>query len=314
MKRIPQTWASGIGQDITTAFKGVGEVLARLAEPLMRYATVYLALATALPIIHYEPVYNACIGIVVSTPEFVLIGALAIAENAVKSDNKRWGKALFWVCGLLAAIMIATFIDIFIWSFPDIALRILNFSRCLTAVGFSIVLSKLAEVQKDEPQNVQSPGSNLVQIEQQVNHLAEQMNLLVGQVQQMFNVQRQEVQSLVQSFVSEQRVNTEPSLNLDEPALNGCSVRLNQESEPIEPIQVNLGSKPLHVAQQVQAEPPQNATFNLASEPVQVRVKRFIHEQVQSTGQVPKLDEIMNTCGCSKGSASQGRKEYTSVI
>lgn len=326
-KRIPQMWANGIGQDITTIFKGVGEILARLSEPLMRYSTVYLALATALPIIHYDPLYNGCIGIVVSTPEFVLVGALAIAENAVKSGNKKWGVILFLVCALLSIIMIATLVDIFIWSFPDIALKILNFSRCLTAVGFSIVLSKLGQVQEEEPLNVQS-GSNLMQIEQQVNQLSEQMNLLVQQVQGMFNVQRQEVQSLVQSFVAEQRVNTEPSLNFDVLASEADSLRLNQESEPIEPIPLNPISEPVPMVQQVQAEPTKvqlvkKVHLEPASiepkqvqeeEPVNIRVKRFVHEQVQSTGQVPKLDEIMNVCKCSKGSASQGRKEYQSAL
>lgn len=315
MKRIPQSWANGIGQDITTIFKGIGEILARLSEPLMRYSTVYLALATALPLIRYAPIYNACIGIVVSTPEFVLIGALAIAENAVKAGNKKWGVVLFLVCALLAVIMIATLVDIFIYPFPDIALKILNFSRCLTAVGFSIVLSKLAEVQEEGPVNVQS-GSNLAPIEQQVNALTEQMNQLVSQVQQMFNVQRQEVQSLIQSFVAEQRVNTEPSLNFDVLTSEAGSVQLNRESEPLEPVPTNPISEPLSVVQQVQAEPPKVQPVNKVQEeePVNVRVKRFIHGQVQSSGQVPKLEEIMNACKCSKGSASQGRKEYASAI
>jgi hypothetical protein len=311
VKRIPQAWAGGIGQDITTAFKGVAELLTRIAEPIMRYATVYLAIATALPALRYEPLYYVAMIIVIASPEFILVGALSIAEAGFKQGRKGWSVALFVVCGLLAIIMTATFMEVFkILIFNDYAHHILNFSRCMIAAGFSIVLPKLDGV---SPANVQSIGSNLVQIEQQVNALSDQMNLLIGQVQQMFNVQRQEVQSLVQSFVNEQRVNTEPSLNLDELASEDSSAQLNQKNESIEPGQIEP-------VQKVQAEPqkmnrkkvksPQTEPVKFKNEPVQIRARRFIFEEVQRTGSVPKLEEIMNACSCSKGSASGVRREF----
>ena len=138
---------------ITDKSKGVNELLAALGEPLMRYATIYLALATGITYIKWLPAYTACQGIVISVPEFVILGALGVAEGACKEEhNKKWGIMLYGICALLAAIMIATFVDIFIYQFPDIAIKSLNFSRCIVAVGFSIVLGKLDQ----DPQHDQA--------------------------------------------------------------------------------------------------------------------------------------------------------------
>src|SRR5438874_2488257 len=83
---------------ITAISKGVSEVLAGIAEPGMRYATIYMALATGLPAINYGPLFAFCEGLVIALPEFVLIGAFGIAENAYKEGKKPWAIALFAVC------------------------------------------------------------------------------------------------------------------------------------------------------------------------------------------------------------------------
>ena len=175
---------------ITDKSKGVNELLAAAGEPLMRYATIYLALATGIPYIKFMPAYTACQGIVISVPEFVILGALGVAEGAAsEAHNKKWGIALYGICALLAAIMIATFVDIFIWQFPDIAVKSLNFARCIVAVGFSIVLGKLDQ---DEPQSDQSvaqtpaqqpavpaaPVIDLTPLTDQIAKLTEQMEKL----------------------------------------------------------------------------------------------------------------------------------------
>lgn len=145
---ISHTWASTIGKNITAISKGISEIIARLAEPLMRYSTIYLALATGLSFLMWAPVYQACQGIVIATPEFVLLGAFTVAENAIHEGRKKWGSILFAVCILLAAIMIATFVSIFIVKFDEPSIKILNFSRCLVAFGFSIALNKLEQEQE----------------------------------------------------------------------------------------------------------------------------------------------------------------------
>jgi len=107
------------------------------------YSTVYLALATSIKAIYYPPVYSLTEGIVIAAPEFVLLGALSIAENAIQAGQKKWGYILLCICLALAGGMIATFVDIFLVKFTDDALKYLNFARCLVAVGFSIALGKL---------------------------------------------------------------------------------------------------------------------------------------------------------------------------
>ncbi|MBO0783796.1 MAG: hypothetical protein J2P37_33725, partial [Ktedonobacteraceae bacterium] len=137
---------------ITSFSKGLSEILAGAAEPVMRYATIYLMIATGIPFLRVEAIYWACIAIVIVAPEFVLLGALAIGENAYKAGSRAWAKVLFVVCALLAIIMIATFVDIFIIPFDAMAIKILNFCRCLVAVGFSFTLNKLeAEADREAP-------------------------------------------------------------------------------------------------------------------------------------------------------------------
>ena len=144
---------------ITGFSKGLSIVLAAGAEPLMRYTTIYLALATALPFIKLPWLYAACQGIVIATPEFVIIGAFNIAEDAIKTGQKVWGIILMIICIAMAGIMIATFVDIFIVQFSDLAINILNFARCLVAVGFTVVLGKLDKDDEEEQgQSAQSPA------------------------------------------------------------------------------------------------------------------------------------------------------------
>lgn len=137
-------WARAIGAKITDISKGTSEILARLAEPFMRYATIYLALATGIAVLKWEPLYQGAQGIVIAAPEFVLLGALTVAERAIKGKNF-YGYLLALICLALFGIMVATFVDIFIVHFDEMAIKLLNFSRCIVAVGFSIVLGKLED-------------------------------------------------------------------------------------------------------------------------------------------------------------------------
>ncbi len=151
-------WSTGTREKITDISKGISEILAGLAEPLMRYSTIYLALATSIKVIYYAPAYNATEAIVIAAPEFVLLGAFTIAETSIAGGQKKWGYILLTICLLLAAIMIATFVDIFIITFNDLEIHILNFSRCLVALGFSVALGKLEQPAPAEKSTGQSQG------------------------------------------------------------------------------------------------------------------------------------------------------------
>lgn len=178
---------------ITDKSKGVNELLAALGEPLMRYATIYLALATGIPYIKFAPAYTACQGIVISVPEFVILGALGVAEGACKEEhNKKWGIALYGICALLALIMVATFVDIFIYQFPDIAVKSLNFARCIVAVGFSITLGKLDQDttsgdQAAQPAQAQPPAPPAIDL----TPIHQAMETLTTQVEQLADTQEQ---------------------------------------------------------------------------------------------------------------------------
>jgi hypothetical protein len=152
-----ERWSTRVRKHITAVSKGVSEILAALSEPFMRYSTIYLALATSIPVVKWMPLYTLCQGIVIAAPEFVLLGALSIAEQACKGSQKTWGVLLYMVSILLACIMIATFVDIFIVTFSPLAVQCLNFARCLVAVGFSVVLGKL-EKGDDEDAGTGSPS------------------------------------------------------------------------------------------------------------------------------------------------------------
>ena len=153
-----ERWSTKARKKITAVSKGLSEVLAGIAEPGMRYATIYMALATGLPAINYGPLFAFCEGLVIALPEFVLIGAFGIAENAYKEGKKFWGGALFAACIALAAIVVLTLIDIFVVKFPDVDIKYLNFGRCLVAVSFSVILGKLDDNKEDE---YVQPGQNL---------------------------------------------------------------------------------------------------------------------------------------------------------
>jgi hypothetical protein len=156
-------WATIARRKISSFSKGLSEILAGAGEPLMRYAAIYLALATGVSVIKWMPLYNFAQGLVIATPEFVLLGALSVAEIACESDrDRKWGRLLYWICALLALIMIATFVDIFIYQFPDVAIKGLNFARCLVAVGFSVVLGKLED--DEQEQGAVAPDGHLEEI------------------------------------------------------------------------------------------------------------------------------------------------------
>src|SRR5690348_12693831 len=85
-----ERWSTTVRKQITAVSKGLSEILAALSEPFMRYSTIYLALATSIPVVKWLPLYTLCQGIVIAAPEFVLLGALSIAEQACKGSQKTW--------------------------------------------------------------------------------------------------------------------------------------------------------------------------------------------------------------------------------
>jgi len=188
---ITQDWALPWGKDITNFFKGIAELITRTAEPIMRYATVYLAIATALPALKLPALYDAGMTIVIASPEFVLVGALSIAEAGWKEGRKFWSIVLFCVCGSLAIIMITTFTEIFkITTMGDGGNNVLNFARCIVAAAFSVVLPKLDGVTS---QNVPVQIPDLDQL------LTNQREQILSEIAASLNAFRAEIATQIDS-------------------------------------------------------------------------------------------------------------------
>src|SRR5690242_8332881 len=149
-RRAPvPNWARNVGKKISAGSRGLAEVLTRLAEPAMRYSALYLALQMAPPLsfLRWAPAIGVATAVVIAGPEFALLGALNVMEDAIRAEDgslKFWGWILAFICLLLAGIMIVTFADIFkVITLQDGDLNTLSFARCLIAVFFGIVLGKL---------------------------------------------------------------------------------------------------------------------------------------------------------------------------
>ena len=167
-------WARWTGKKISEHSRGLAEVLARAAEPAMRYSALYLVLQMAplLSFLRYQPAIGAATTAVIAGPELALLGAINVAEDSIKAEDKAlkfWGWVLALICLLLAVIMVATFGDIFkVWTLDDQGLNFLSFARCIIAVSFGIVLGKLDQGEADEDE---TPATQAGGDETKINNL-----------------------------------------------------------------------------------------------------------------------------------------------
>ncbi|MBO0783914.1 MAG: hypothetical protein J2P37_34335, partial [Ktedonobacteraceae bacterium] len=53
----PEKLSTRARKKITSFSKGLSEILAGAAEPVMRYATIYLMIATGIPFLRVEAIY-----------------------------------------------------------------------------------------------------------------------------------------------------------------------------------------------------------------------------------------------------------------
>jgi hypothetical protein len=311
---VTRKFSTRVRKRITAISQGLSEILAGVAEPAMRYATIYMALATGLPSINYAPLFGFCEGLVIALPEFVLIGAFSIAENAWKEGGKSqraWAVVLFVACALLALVVGLTFVDIFIVKFSEFDMKLLNFSRCIIAVSFSIILGKLDGSKSEDEQQaltvqpVQNAASlNIQPIQtpappvhiEEIDKLTEEVNRLSALMVQMSQT--------VNVYISQSDMYRQIDSNIQ---------REQQTYTPIDtPVQLALNEPATVVISEIdmtQAESTQATT-----EPPQAQIATY--PQVEGiAADVVKLviDEHLTGTGWTAISAKLG-KNYSRVV
>jgi hypothetical protein len=315
---------------ITAFSKGLSEILAGLAEPGMRYATIYMALATGIPAINWGPAFNFCEGLVIALPEFVLIGAFGIAEDAWREGKKVWGGALYMACIALALIVGATLVDIFIWQYPAFYIKLLNFSRCLIAVSFSVILGKLDEGKSEDEGPVQNAAIlNIQPIQapiqpvhlEEIGLLTEEVNRLSAMVLQMsqtvnvyisqYDIDRQMDKNRQTHVQPIQEVYTPVQGSLQQIAAPGVNESDEvPEVEDVEPDETVIA--PLQGSDDGSVQADMDSTCTNASEPALQAVYPHIQGISPEVVQIV-IDERLNGTSWS-AIASKTGKNYSRIV
>jgi len=299
--RLP-AWLRDL-QFVTDFFSWLFALFSRLAEPLMLLCTLYIVAEAGVPSIALPALHNLAIGIMICAPEVILPGSFVVASRA--QDHAR---LLFVVCWTFVLLTLLTLISLFVWHFTGEALAWLMCARCATAVGYSILMRVMHHHQVVQTQAAQVVQQQAIEerIEQAVHQVHEHLQVvqteLAGQVQTLVQSavqnQMQVVQSTIVEQLSGQLAQAMQEMKRD---LRSAIAEATASSESSSP-------KPARQLRSVPALVQNEPGNELASEPVSVRVLRFIQESIDQ-GHKPTLSEIEEACQCSRGSAIRYRRE-----
>lgn len=271
-------------------------LLTRLSEPLMLLATLYVVAEAGVPAIAVAALHNLAIGVMITAPEVILPGAFVVA-----SRSQEYARMLFAMCWLFVVLTLVTLVSLFVWHLEGASLQWLMCARCAAAVGYSILMRVMSHGQV--VQQVVHQQEREQRIEQAMN----QFNIRLQEVQTEL---RQQVQQVVQSHVAEQ-VQAVQSTLLEQVTTQITSTMQEFKRDMRSAIaEATVSSSPARSpkgARQLQSVPTlvQNEP---ASEPANVRVPRFIQEQVNQ-GHKPTLSEIVDACQCSRNTAIRYRRD-----
>lgn len=271
-------------------------LLTRLSEPLMLLATLYVVAEAGVPAIAVAALHNLAIGVMITAPEVILPGAFVVA-----SRSQEYARMLFAMCWLFVVLTLVTLVSLFVWHLEGASLQWLMCARCAAAVGYSILMRVMSHGQVVEPVVHQQER------EQRIEQAMNQFNIRLQEVQTEL---RQQVQQVVQSHVAEQ-VQAVQSTLLEQVTTQITSTMQEFKRDMRSAIaEATVSSSPARSpkgARQLQSVPTlvQNEP---ASEPANVRVPRFIQEQVNQ-GHKPTLSEIVDACQCSRNTAIRYRRD-----
>src|SRR6266446_3130411 len=296
-------------------FSWLFALFSRLAEPLMLLCTLYIVAEAGVPTIALPALHNLAIGILICAPEIILPGSFVVASRA-----QEHARLLFAVCWTFVALTLLTLISLFVWHFAGALLAWLMCARCAAAVGYSILM------------RVMSHGQQVNQVTRQMNQQRQEIEQCIAQLSDQVTTQLQAVQSQVR-----EQVQVSQAIMLEQVT---AQVQANQQSlagqvqdgqaammerftgqfaatvqEFKREMRSAIAEAPMSsspaparqlrsVAPLVQKAPASEP----AHEPVNVRVPRFIQEQVNQ-GHKPSLREIVEACHCSRNTAIRYRRE-----
>ena len=271
-------------------------LLTRLSEPLMLLATLYVVAEAGVPAIAVAALHNLAIGVMITAPEVILPGAFVVA-----SRSQEYARMLFAMCWLFVVLTLVTLVSLFVWHLEGASLQWLMCARCAAAVGYSILMRVMSHGQVVEPVVHQQER------EQRIEQAMNQFNIRLQEVQTEL---RQQVQQVVQSHVAEQVQGVQSTL-LEQVTTQITSTMQEFKRDMRSAIaEATVSSSPARSpkgARQLQSVPTL-VQHEPASEPANVRVPRFIQEQVNQ-GHKPTLSEIVDACQCSRNTAIRYRRD-----
>lgn len=115
------------------------KLLAILSEPFMLIATIYIVIESGIPAFANPTVHFLAIAVMLSAPEIILPGAFVKARDAAR-DGERMARVLYIICWLFVLLTSLTVINLTVWHFSGLPLNCLNCTRCLVAIGYSILM------------------------------------------------------------------------------------------------------------------------------------------------------------------------------
>lgn len=124
-------------EGISATGEVIMEALARVVEYLATFATIYLILEVGITALQsYTVAHNIALGIILSSPELVMIGAYGMATRELEQGNKA-GWALLVSVGVLLLLTFLTVFDLMVWHFDESGVNMLMAFRFVASIMYA---------------------------------------------------------------------------------------------------------------------------------------------------------------------------------
>ncbi len=266
----------------------------------------------------------------IAAPEIILPGGFILAGE-IRAQGNRAATLLYASCWLFVALTCVTLADVFAWKLSptDPGFAALMWGRCVASVGYSILFRVITYRREREVMPVTRVQATIEHLTEHLQHVEVgntqrielAMNQFTARLQGVQSEVVQQVQTLVQSLVSEQVQGVQSTISEQftsqvAEAVQGFTKELHTALAEVRPSKAShqRGSSPASSSRP--APTPRNITplvhskqaSEPGSEPVKVRVPRFIQERLNQ-GHKPSLSEIMEQCQCARNTAIRYRRE-----
>src|SRR5579885_2645906 len=301
------------GEWVTRTFAWFYMMVSRFAGPTMTIAVGYLMLyaidshhGLATPVAHPSAWDSLAVGasdIINVTPELVFPGTVVLAILALLRRN--WLHAsLYATASLMFAVLTIMLLNAFMTDgITDSFLSGMLLWRAISALSYTVV----AEVCSHHTEPPSDTGGQSQRVQSQLDDLVQQVNSLQSELHSVHS-ELQRVQSTVQSqkVHPEPRPTSEPSTEPDHKTVNQAEQeRVNQLPEQ----HAEHTYRPQGTVNRA-AEGSVNGQgkVNQRSEPCKgTQGQQFIRAEI-AQGRTPTLDDIMETCQCSRNTAIRYRR------